>query len=210
MSKDQKELKEDIKMSLKLKILGCISVIAALGAIAILVVILMTGNNETNQPLDNDQTGDLSSSTSQNVQQNPNDLASAVKELPDYKALELICTKLDGYWTFEPNQFFGFIFENGKQFLEYGLYATSYGIRGEITNSKAAGEYEMAFTIYIPAEPATEMDDARPEKTETIYVDISHFNLDGRINVKIENLGDGEWHTYNYGGDTLEAAYNNR
>ena len=137
-------------------------------------------------------------------------MASAIKELPDNKALELICTELNGYWSFEPNQFFGFITKDGKQFLEYGLFESSYAIGGEITKSEVAGEYEMALTIYVPAKSATEMDDAKPEKTETIYVDISHINLDGRINAKIENLGDGEWHTYNYGGYTLEAAYNNR
>jgi len=151
-------------MSLKLKIFGGISLIVALLAI-ILVVLLMPGNSKT---------------------------------------------ELNGYWTFEPNQFFGFITKDGKQFLEYGLFESSYGISGEIINTEFAGEYEMALTIYVPAKQATEMEDAQPEKIETIYIDISHFNLDGRINVKIENLGDGEWHTYNYGGDTFESAYTNR
>jgi len=189
-------------MSRKAKIVALISIIAALGAIVILMIILMTGNNKASDNPNSDL------KNSENKNEKVNDLDNALKNISDYDSLEFILVTLNGYWTFD-NQFLAFTSSDSKQFTEYGLHATSYSVRGEIKNAKIVGENSFSLDIFIPAVSATEMDDARPEKTETIYVDISNFKQDGRITAKIENLGDGEWHTYEYGGKTLQEAYSN-
>jgi len=182
-------------MSLKAKIIAGISVISALGAI-VLLIIIMTGNNKTNDNLNNSENDKV------------NDLVSAVKKLPDQKSLDFICTELNGYWTSD-NNFLAFVSSNDYWLIEYGLYQASYSISSEIKEANIAGENSFSLTIFIPATPPTEVDDAKPERTETIYIDVSNFHLDGRINAKIENLGDGEWHTYEYGGKSLTDAYSN-
>ena len=185
------------KISKKAKIIGSLSIIAALGAIIILVVIV--SDNKTEQPRDNKK-------ESENVQYNKNDLSNVLKDLPDKTALDFICESLLGYWNYS-EKFFGFTNEDGKYFVEYGLYATSYGIKGEIINAKVSGENAFSLTLLIPAVSATEADEAKEEKKEIIYIDVSNFNLDNRINAKIENLGDGQWYTYEYGGASLTEAY---
>ena len=176
-----KEL-EKKKMSLKAKIIAIISLIAFLGAVVVLVMIFMTGDK---------------------FKQNQNtrdDITDAVKNISSHESLQFVLTTLNGDWFFD-NQFAAFTSVVDKQFVEYGLYATSYSVRGEVMDAKTTGENSFSLTIFVPAVPANEMDEARPEKTETIYVDISNFKKDSRLNLKIDALGDGEWHTY---GKTFE------
>ncbi|MCL1914677.1 MAG: hypothetical protein FWG10_12585 [Eubacteriaceae bacterium] len=102
------------------------------------------------------------------------------------------------------DRFVGFFQEEGALRFEYGLYRSSYWIGGEVTAavSNKGGKWTQ-FTVHIPATPASEMDEARPERWETIYI----HELDNMMNIKIESLG-GEWHSYVWGGYTLEEAFN--
>ena len=102
------------------------------------------------------------------------------------------------------DKFVGFFMEGGVLKFEYGIYRTAYWIVGEVTNVEAKGDYRYEFTLHIPATPATEMDEARPERTETVFI----HDFDHRMNIKIENLGTGEYYSYEYGGNTLEEAFN--
>ena len=139
---------------------------------------------------------------------NETDLASAVKDLPDYDALKFICNRLNGYWTGGSDWFFGFAEGSGLPCLEYGLFQTSHGVQGEITNAVATGEYLITLTLYIPA-VQNEMDGAKPERTETVYIDVGGLGQDGKIKIKTDGLDDGEWHIYRYGGKTVDEAYSN-
>ncbi len=51
------------------------------------------------------------------------------------------------------------------------------------------------------------MDDARPERTVTVFIDVSGLDQDGKIRIMIEGHGSGDWYTYAYGGATAEEAY---
>lgn len=193
-------------MSLKLKILGCIIIIAVLGAIV--GFILLNGNNEANQTLENNQIDDIDNSISENVHQDTENLDGTPEGISDYEQVEFFFVTLNGYWT-SGNLFFAFINKDGKHFVQYGLYGASYGETGEIKDAKVTGTNTFSLTIVIPAKPADEMSDARPEKTETVYVDVSNHKSENRLNVKLDNeyIGGKEWHTYEYGGTTLEEAF---
>jgi len=151
-----------------------------------------------------------------------NDLSSAIADVPKKEALDEMYILLEGYWitTTSDYPFVGFsINENGTHEIEYGLFQTSWGLRGEIVDGYAMGAYEAALIIHIPAAPPNEMDDGYPESIQTIYIDIGGLYQDGTIRVKIEELfeldtDDGlkdnsVWFTYKPGGTTLEEAFEN-
>lgn len=126
---------------------------------------------------------------------------------PGPNAFDTLWERLNGYWT-SGEMFIG-IFKDSSAFnFEYGLRQSSYWIGGDIIDVAATGWHTATLAMHIPASPAAEPDGARPERTEMVYIDISHYDLDNRINLRIINLGDGEWHTYDYGGKTLEEAFN--
>ena len=140
------------------------------------------------------------------------DLAAAISRLPARDGLDDIFACFSGYWITTGDPFVGFVFDenDGTPSIVYGLFRTSYNVRGKIVDARATGTYTMTLTILIPATPATEMDDARPERTENIYVDISPlYEQQNTIKVKIDTLGNGGWYTYRYGAGFLEDAYNN-
>ena len=136
------------------------------------------------------------------------DLSALIAALPDKEALKEINAIFSGYWT-SGDLFVGFVYIDGVPGIDYGLFETSYGARGKITDARAVSAHEAELSVFIPANPATEMDDTTPERTDIIYIDISNYN-DNRLNVKTPNLGGGEWHTYEYGGGSLDDANNNR
>jgi hypothetical protein len=141
-----------------------------------------------------------------------NDLSTAIADIPRKEALDEMYILLEGYWITEGNQFVGFfIDENGNHEIEYGLFRSSFGARGRITDGHATGTYEATLTLYIPAVPENAMDDAKPERTETIHIDIGGLYGPGgtTIKVKSENLDIGGWYTYEPGGYTLQQAFEN-
>jgi hypothetical protein len=224
-------------LSLKAKILAGITAVAAVGTVAVLVVILATGgkNNppdvddstpdistatpgETSDPRETSEPGNTSDPTDSSQTKTPSDASSPGGN-------ELSVAEMDTFWltnqgyrmsTIYPSpednavasddKFIRFVKEGDVFKFEYGLYQSSYWIGGEVIKAVTTGNFRYEFTLHIPATPGTEVDPARPERTETVYV----HGVDHRINIKIESLGNGEWYSYEYGGETLEEAANNR
>lgn len=199
-------------LSKSAKIMTGIIAAAAVGAIIVLAVLMLTGCKKTNPENNGNMTSD--SSTDPGDHQigdsglDNTDLSALITALPDKEALAEMHSVFSGYWT-SGDLFVGFVYTDDEPAIEYSLFQSSYGARGIITDTRAVSAHEAELTIYISAVPATEMDDAKPERTEIVSIDISNYN-DNRLNIKIANLGDGEWHTYEYGGGSLEDASNNR
>ena len=183
------------KISLTAKIaIGVIAVVVVAGIVAVLVHPLALFGGSANTPDDiTDNGGDI-------VYDDSN-LADAVEALPDAEAFQFICSLLEGYWISEPDHFVGFSSEDDTQSFEYGLLQTEYGFGGEITDAVAAGEYQVTLTVHFPAVPANLMNNGYPEKTETVYLDLSDLIQNRKLHVKI---GDDEWRTYTFFGDALE------
>ncbi|MCL1831073.1 MAG: hypothetical protein FWG21_06545 [Oscillospiraceae bacterium] len=119
-----------------------------------------------------------------------------------------------GYWfsTLTPNpyddavpsddKFVGFFKEDGVYRFEYGLYRSSFWIGGEVISAKDMGDYRTELSLHIAATPETAVDIARPERIEIIYI----HEIDNSTNIRIEQLGEGAWFTYEYHGQTLEES----
>ena len=250
------------KMSLGAKVAAGITVVAALGATVVLVLLLTRGgfgspaptggdstpkssatasssasHNEAAPSLSNNEPGSAQGTTQDttqdpaqgtaqittqnressapNQQRGPaydrNDLASAVADLPRDEALRFIFARLDGYWNATGEMFIGFFEDGGTLRFEYGLHRSSYWFGGEVIDAYSTGSGQLALVVHLPARPAGVLGgEARPERTETIFLNVNGLPQDGKINAKVENLRDGGWYTFAYGGKTLEAALNNR
>ena len=133
------------------------------------------------------------------------DLSALITALPDNDALTELHSIFLGFWINNVNSFVGFVIIDGVPGIEYGLFQTSYWMSGKIIDSRAVNDREAEFTILIPERPATEMDDAMPERTDIINIDISNYT-DNRLNIKVFNLDDGEWCTYEFGGSYWEEV----
>jgi len=136
------------------------------------------------------------------------DLSALITALPNNDALVELHSIFTGYWITNESSFVGFIYIDSAPGIEYGLFQTSYMISGRITDARAMNDREAELTIFIPGTPATEMDDATPDRTETINIDISNYN-DNRLNIKVINLDGGEWRTYEFGGGSWEDLARN-
>lgn len=193
------------KTSKKALVVAVVSAVAAVGAIATLVIILLGGRITIDSPQDDPGGTSLNRPVTRDQIA---DLDNAVKDLPNQTALDFIFSRLDGYWT-SNNLFVNFIASNGVPTIQYGLYETSYGETGEIKGVEVTGTNAFCLTVLIAATPANEMDGARPERTETICIDVSNVAKESRLNIKISNssIGDKQWHTYEFGGSSLEGAY---
>jgi len=210
------------KMSLKTKIAMIIAIVAVAAVAVVLLVILTNGNaepasdqdleaaayeeeeeavvDESGQPGE-DQRGD-------DAVYGYSDISTAIADVPKAAALDKIYILLEGFWITEDNPVVGFIFEDGKHAIEFGLFQTGYGYRGVITDGRATGKFEAELVITVSAVPATEMDDAIPESKEMIYIDIGGlYEPENTIRVKTEKLDSGNWNTYRYGALTIDQAF---
>ena len=221
-------------MSLKAKILMGVSAIAAVGAVAVLVMILATSEptnsvtpdsasnlgetsestnsttpGNTSEPTNNETPGSTSTPSSTATPggsqigdsgMDNTDLSALIAALPDKEALNEIHSLFSGYWITTGNSFVGFIYEEDEPGIDYGLFRASFGRRGKIIDARNTGKYTMTITIRIPAVPATEMDDAKPERIEEVYIDVEDYNQHNRMKIKIDSLADGGWYTYKFGG----------
>ena len=136
-------------------------------------------------------------------------LVNAVANLPDSDAVDFVWDLLQGYWTATDNMFIAFVYQDGVAGMEYGLWETEWGVFGKLTDASSTGDYKSTLTLFVAGAEASELSDARPEMTVKVYIDLSGLDQDGKINVKVENNGDGDWHTYAYGGKTAQEAYEN-
>jgi hypothetical protein len=103
--------------------------------------------------------------------------------------------------------FVGLVWNEGLPCVTYGLWESEGSGFGELTGARASGEYEASLSFGFPALEADVLHDAIPETTVSILIDMSGLDRDGKINIKIENHGGGEWHTYAYGGASSDEAY---
>jgi len=138
-----------------------------------------------------------------------NTFADAVANLPDSDAVDVVWDRLAGYWSAADNLFVAFTYQDGVAGIEYGLWQTEWWRFGALVDANSTGEYKSTLTIFIEAREASEMYDALPEATEKIFIDLSGLEQDGKINIKVGNNGDGDWHTYAYGGATAQEAFEN-
>ena len=209
-------------LSPKEKTVAGIVVVIAVGAVIVLLFMLANGGNlnppddlkpsvsdvtpgdvtpadNTPEPDDTPPIGDSGMDST--------DVPALFTALPNKEALDELFSLFCGYWT-SGDLFVGFFFyENGAAGIEYGLHQSGFGAKGEVIDVLLMDPHEAEFIIRIPATPATEMDEAKPERTESVSIDISNYN-DGRLNIQIDNLGGGSWNTYEFGGSTLKDAYN--
>ena len=185
-------------------------------ALAVAVGILLTNKNE--EPADNNtnipgQNNVSNSNNNSSIEKNPiaEPLANAIKTLPSSDSLTYIWQLIPGYWTTLDNKMYVvFKYENNESILTYGLWNSGFEMSsGKIIDSKSTGEYEMEISVLFPAVAASMVDDGRPETTVKISVDLTEYLDDGKIKVKIENQGNGDWYQYVYCGHTAEEAYEN-
>ena len=194
------------KMALKTKIVVAVSVIAAIGAIAVLVLILLGAGSKTEPSPNDDQNNVTNNRTDEEI----TSFDKAIKHLSlsgdNQKVLKFIFTELDGYWACGSDMFMGFATEDGEHLAKYGLLATSFGVDGKVTGVKTTGTNVFALDLLVFARPETEISGATPEHVETVYVDVSTYGQDGQISLKLENIGENDWHTYKYASKT-EAEF---
>ena len=163
---------------------------------------------------DEDAAGDISEQTGSNDSDltvgdsglDSTDISALISALPNPEALIELHSLFSGYWISGNEPFVGFIYIDGVPGIDYGLYRSSFGVSGKIIDSRAISANEAELTILIPAMPETAMNDATPERTEIVSIDISNFD-DNRLNIKIESLGNGEWYSYKWSGNTLAEAF---
>ena len=210
------------KMSRKAKAITVVATLLALCAVVALVIVFATGgcrdkslSNGSNPISDqaSSQIDDSQTVANGDTVYDYNDLATAIADVPRKEALDEIYVLLEGYWVTQGDPFVGFFINSkGEHEVEYGLYQSGFGGRGKIVGGNATGTYQTTLYVLFPAVPANEMDGARPESTETFYLDIGGLYQPGSttIKVKTESLGIGGWYTYQPGGSTLQQAFENR
>ena len=209
--------KTTAKLSLGAKIAAGIAAVAAVAAITTLAIILATGGfGGFGSGNKNPSPGDPSNPGNSSNGENGNDskgLPDVMADIPKKEALDEIYELLTGYWVTTDYPFVGF-YKDGEDFMiEYGLFQTSYSAQGKIIGGKATDTYEAELTVYFAPVPATMMDAARPERTETISIDLSGIDPPtGSVTIKVKTIGleNGTWLTYKYGGWTLEDAFNKK
>ena len=205
------------QITLKTKIITVISVMMVIGLIMASIIALLgvgrkaespLSNEQNNPPVDNPINEEITDLEEVVESLSPSSSANESEELVVQTAPNFNLTELNGYWTCGSDMFLGFVTaENGEHLIEYGLFATSFGVDGKITEVKMTDLDVWALDLLVFARPETEISGATPEHTETVYVDISTYDQDGRISLKLENMGEKDWHTYKYGGKTLAEAF---
>lgn len=120
-----------------------------------------------------------------------------------------IWTLLFGYWNAAEGRFAVIdAMDSNTAVFSDGIWETGYGRNGTISvygsDYRSEHENELTLSVSYHAVEATEMDEAQPEKTETVIVDYSGLEQDGKIRIKI---GSDEWRQYMFAGQTSEEAY---
>ena len=246
------------KLSLTTKIAAAISVVAVLGAVAVIALLLASGRitlkpsagspapaisdaadespapadagptsapdgNVSPTEIDPSDSSDESPAPSELLQTatpgepsgdtvyDYNDLSTAVADIPREEALDEMYILLEGYWITNDDPFFGFVYIDGVPGIEYGLFQTEFGAAGKITGGHATGAYEAELTVFFPAVAEDMMSSGRPESTQTVHIDIGGLYEPGStIKVKVEDLGNGGWYTYQYGGASVQEAFQSK
>jgi hypothetical protein len=114
--------------------------------------------------------------------------------------------RLEGYWNGMGSKFVCFEYRNNRPFVSFGIWDSEGSGCFEVTGGQSTGKNKVALTIFIPAFPGDEAFDAHPERTETVDLDLTALERDGKIAVQRDSrYGGGD--TYTYGGATQNEAY---
>jgi len=143
----------------------------------------------------------------------PNDLATAIADLPNPEALAVITQVLNGYWIAEDNFFVAFTNDqtSGDHGFDFGYFETEFCDQGTIIASHATGQYTADLTVFFPAVEPNMVNDGREEAVLTVLLDVDglYQGSDLTIKVKVDADASSQWITYRPGGSTMEEAYNN-
>lgn len=130
------------------------------------------------------------------------DVPVLIANLPRSDATDSVWAILRGYWTAADNLFVAFDLKDGIPGAEYGVWEAGGSGFGAFAGADPMGEYTAGLIIRFPATQANEVTDAKPETDVIVFIDLGGLEQDGKIRIKIESHGDGDWHTYAYGGRT--------
>lgn len=135
---------------------------------------------------------------------------------PDFEAKNLF-NRLEGYWNTAVKEegytlrwFIHFHYNDGKPSIYRGVWEAEGSDTGELIGGRSTGENTAELAFLVPA--ITEEGELymHPELTVVVSLDLSGFDSDGKIGMKINNYavlgGNGAWHTYTYGGKTMQEA----
>lgn len=170
--------------------------------------------SSTAAPEGSSQTAESTPEVQEEQKKQPTDAApelSPVTPTPELTAEQFdeIWTLLFGYWNAAEGRFaiFDGMDSNTVVFAD-GIWETSYSSYGTVSrlsdDYRADHENELTLSVYYHATEATDMEDAQPEKTQTVIIDYSGLEQDGKIRIKI---GEDEWRQYMFAGQTEEEAY---
>jgi len=168
---------------------------------------LSTGHGGTiNEPVS--FYGDQTSAPGGDV--NGDELADAIANLPRSDAAGKLWNIVDGYWNTSDGLFFAFLRNDAVPGAAYGPWDTENRGFGYFVGANPTGRFTAELTIrFLPTE-GTLVSEPLPNKLVTVEIDMSSLDRDGKINIRIEDQGNGGWYTYAYGGKTQEEAYANR
>ena len=137
---------------------------------------------------------------------------------PDFDA-EALFQRLEGYWNTEIEEegytlrwfvrFHYNEYNDAKPSLYCGAWESEGSDTGELVGGRSTGENTAELAFLFPAITGDGELPMHPELTAVVSLDFSALDCDGEIAIKINNysvLGNGAWHTYTYGGKTMQEA----
>lgn len=111
---------------------------------------------------------------------------------------------LVGYWHAADGRFFLLdMADSHSAWFEEGIWDTSYGRGGYVTDLSLTSNTIHQGTVHYDAVEATEMDEARPAEEVALRVDWADLDNDGKIRI---TLGDETYYCA-FAGQTAEEAY---
>ena len=131
------------------------------------------------------------------------ELYNAALNLPRSDAVDILWSRLSGFWTATDNMFAGFIYSEGLPCIAFGYFNSSWSMLGEFVDAVPTDAYKATIKIYVPAQPATMEFSARDEMWVDVYLDVSDLFVDGKIKIKIDEQGNGGWYQYAWGGNSF-------
>jgi len=92
-----------------------------------------------------------------------------------------------------------------------GFGVAKYWRRGEVISVTSQGDSEITIEVLLEdMEASDEVYYETSDEPVTIHIALESPVGDSEFNIKMLHLTEGVWHSYKYGGVTLEDAYNNR
>jgi len=191
--------------------MAIISAIAAVAAAVVLIMIFFTGsaNSNANNSNGNATPGKESRNEQAGDAFDYNDIASVVAGIPQKEAFDAMYVLIEGFWVTDDGFFVRFVYIDSMPAIEIGLFDSGFSTGGKIVDGCAVDTLEAVLTIYVPATEPNMLDDGRPEGTESICLDLSDLIQNTTIRIKADVIGSGDWYTFEFGGSTIEQAYEN-